>query len=390
MKQKFVVGDGLSALSFCFYNPTYTLITSGKPKRNIPFVFIHNCKTNRDFLRDLGISNFETEQVAVDFSAGKDAILLGKGITNNSAHQSGTNRVGYVDKNFTMEALRITEQDLCAKIHEQMDVNIITSEIESISGSHITFKEKEDESHPHSFGSTSLPYSEIIYTKHFLTLQKLMPHWDCGRDIELHDLYYKDIEFHPSFASTIKYFGEEKEYSKFVSNAINGLAAFEYRSGEREDVKTLKDARYSGILRPPPENILLVGRSATANPHWQIEDSVFVAREGYWLHKKMTEQKRYDHFVEDLSGVTGAERLSGLVLHCHSELSELIREISWKMNSKTNKAKTSVLEEGIDVFKLLMAILHHFNYTPREISEMFYSKSKTMWNRTLDEFYGGM
>jgi hypothetical protein len=327
----------------------------------------------------------EIEPVQIIPSENKsDAILKGKGTPSTQLYY-GTDRISNLGNNLVLNVLHITESQICDIIEQRLlsENRLIRDKVTSIRTSSFSLERE----------NVALPYAEIIYTGHFKDFKKLYPSWNPGAEFILTDLAYCEKDY-AGTNSTIEYFSRG-QYSKCVNNAVVKKTGLELKSPTKslpDDAIVIPDIRIKGTIAPAPENFLFLGRAATGNPHWRIEDSIFVAQEGYHLHKLLTEQHRFDYHLQRATGIPLVQRLANLILHTHSELSELYREINWKMNvSQKQKPKaSSILEEGIDVIKLIFAIFLHFQYTPREISEMFFAKSEIVWEKFLTDFYGGI
>jgi dimeric dUTPase (all-alpha-NTP-PPase superfamily) len=136
--------------------------------------------------------------------------------------------------------------------------------------------------------------------------------------------------------------------------------------------------------------VYFVGRFATAQSNWRIEDSIFVAKRGFLLSEVIKEQKRFNEALE-VRLPRGVEREQDLLLHLFSEVAELQRELRWKRNRPKRKDRvktTSVLEESVDCVKVILSILEGHSITERALMEAFEKKNRVVWLRFVEEFYG--
>lgn len=379
MSKRFVIGGGISAMAFAYYNRNVTLIDSSKNIVDSPFVFIHENRCTDKLLYDLGL---EKEVINVLIKPKQaDSVLRRKvGAGKDDMDYAGTLRISGIGPGNFLKAYNLSESSLCERLREEIKDQIIYGNLVGINETNIILEDK------------ILPYDEIISTMHFLGFQKLYPSWLPGDKIKTMDVSAVE-EPYTGKVSSIEYL--TGDVIRIFHNAGVKKIGKEYASPEvaPEGAKLHKDIRFHGQIAPPPEKVLFVGRFANANPHWLLEDSIFVAQEGYIWLKMLTEQRRFDYAITSVHPNIGFEaRIHNLLLHLHSEISELLRETNYKthIHEKSVVKSSSILEEGIDIIKLTMAILNMFNYTEREIYEMFKDKSSRIWKKFLDSFYGGV
>jgi hypothetical protein len=377
--RNFVIGGGISGYIFTLYNPEYYLICDkSESKYDNPFVFIQKNKYTTQLLNHLDLY---PDSIMVNIQADNSENVVNKKIAHKSKIQEryiGTDKIANISKNEQLEVYDITEVKICKEIEKRIEGKIIQGLAVEINADklYISNGDKYD-------------YDKIISTVHFNNFGAVMPSWNCGNDIKSESLFYS-VESSDVKNSKIEY-SCGRGIKKIVYNSIQKCIATEYKNN-RITAKELPNSRLSGRINPPPENVTFSGRFATANSHWRIEDSIFLATEGLLLSRMIDEQRRIDKAISNKSKIKGDLRIQKLILGAHSELSELLREIPWEMhvrNSSKVKA-TNVLEECIDIIKYIFAILHEYEYTPREISEMFFSKSAIVWNKFIQEFYGGV
>ena len=377
-----VVGGGISGLIFCFYNPRAILVRNSNNHLGNPFVFIQKNSYTEKLLKDLECS-CPVVSVKVKNSILQSKITSGKMNSPIDREYIGTDIIANVGKNDILTAYGIGEHELCKLIESKLTNRIIDDRVVLILPEQILLEK-----------SKAVNYSKLISTIHFKQFQKLCQSWEPGPGIKTADFYYRIDRLTSGFGNCIEYLCPDEENEgaiKRVDNKIIGSIGFEYKNCTKNTI-VLKDGRVFGYINPAPENVIFSGRFATANPHWRIEDSIFLADKGLLFAEMFEEQKRYDFLLKSKLQIAKDERVHRLILHLHSELSELLREINWKMNLRSKKTPqaTSILEEIVDVTKLTMAISLEYNYTPREIYEKFWTKSEINWKRLINEFYGGV
>jgi len=384
-----VLGAGITGLIFCFYNPRSVLIRDDNKRTENPFVFIQHNRYTETLLKDLGVS-VPVVGVKVNSVLSPDRVVEGKiGKGNFASEYIGTDRISNVGKNNLLRVYDISEKQLC---------DILESRIVNKTHNAKAIKVLADSNMIELETGVAIEYSRLISTVHFSIFEKLCPNWNVGEAVSAKDLFFSVHPKSDMRSSSISYFSKEDDsVIKTVTNKASGAVGVEYNGDHpnfvcSDDICKLPGARFFGNANPPPEGVIFSGRFATANSHWRIEDSIYLSLEGLFLAEMLDEQKRFDFTLKSRLGVKTEERVHRLILHAHSELSELLRETNWKMNVHNSKRvnATSVLEEGIDVIKLILAVLLEYCYTPREITEKFWDKSQTNWDKFLNEFYGGV
>jgi hypothetical protein len=375
-----VLGGGISGLITCFYNPRATLVRDSSSHMSNPFVFIQKNKHTDKLLSDIECSA-PIISVRVDNDIVQENVVSGKINSFCDREYIGTDIVANVGKNDILPVYCMSEQDLCEKIERKISNQIIDDKAVSILQDFVCLE-----------NGSLLAYDRLISTIHFKQFAEICPSWEPGDKIRACDFYYRIDRDSSVKRDCITYFsGRNDKIIKRVENRIVGGLGTEY-SCLVEGSLLMKDGRVSGTLNPAPDKVLFSGRFATGNSHWRVEDSIFIADKGMVLAEMLEEQKRCDALIKRKSPMSKDERVNKLILHIHSELSELLRETNWKMNIRKKKLPraTSILEEIIDVLKLAMAISLEYDYTPREIVDMFWGKSEQVWDRLIEEFYGGV
>jgi len=376
--RKIVLGGGISALSFLLYHPDAIAITEKVSKIDNPFVIIQKHPETENLMKTLDLSP-DVIGVEVRPELNSEEIISRKMRKNTNTKVIGTDRIANVDEGMKREAFEISERELLDEIYVKVEDRVVFDKILSIGNKYISCKKNK----------ISVSDKEIISTLHFLEYSKLHKTWRAS-GIVSKSRYY-EIKNAPELRKSSIIYGKEGNIAKIFKNSIVKKIGYEYVNKTENSIE-MKNSKFYGSLSPPPKNTVFIGRFATANPHYRLEDSLFVAQEGYPLCKMLTEQKRFDYYLEKRRPSRYSDRMKSLVLHTYTELSELLREIDWKENrsKKTPIKLTSILEESIDVIKLILSILAKNNYTEREIYRMFFEKSKVVWDRFLTEFYGGV
>jgi hypothetical protein len=375
--KKLVIGGGISGLGFAFYHMDSVVVAEESIKKDSPFVFIQENQYTSSMCVDLGLPT-DSEDVMV-YPREADDVVKDK-VGGLRSFFSGTDRIANIGEGFILKVISLRESQIVAALYEAVRSRVIHGKVVRIDGN-VAFLESGD----------SIEYEELISTMHFKAFEKVYGGWECGDDIQLVKMYIDEVEDKSVTKNKIAY-NCAKGISKMVENRITGSIGYELLDGKDREGSCREMSRFKGLLNPPPKNVTFVGRFATANPHWRIEDSIFIAQNGYMFSKMLNEQKRFDKAVDYANRTKALDRSKDLALHIHSEVSELVRELNLKTNRKEQRPvkATNILEEGIDIIKLVYGILNMYNYTEREIVEMFFSKTQKVWDRFLGDFYGGI
>lgn len=378
-----IIGSGLSGLIYAFYNPNSTIIMgkedSKKASFSNPFVFIQKNIWTERLLKDLGIT-VNSEMVNIELKD-KGGIIRDKvdGACENFIE--GTDRIANVGRGNMLEVFNVSGYELrhflLNIIVKRGVTKIIYKSVIKIYNGFVFLSD-----------STKVDYSKLISTVNFKIFERLCSYWKNKLPIKMKDLFC-EIKDYDGAENKIDYTGSELAV-KIVYNSIARKMAIEYRS----DCKfKIKDCRFVGSISPSPENIYFLGRFATANNHWRIEDSI-VCSINSQFYEMLEDQKRYDSAIKDKSGISGEKRIKELALCLYSKVGEVLKEINWRVDRKEESKKvnmTSVIQECVDIFKYCFAILGEYDqYTLREFIESFYKRDNDNWDKFLNNFYGGV
>lgn len=372
----YIIGGGISALTYAYYNKG-TVIADNIKIQNNPAVFIQKNKYTKKLLEDLNIQA-KTLECRINFEKSKEEIFKDKIGEEISKRFLGMDKIANVGKHLKLEIYDIKESDICRKLYEELENRVLVDTVEKIDKEFIYLK-----------SGKILPYERIITTMHFKKFEKVYPFWKSNSDCSF---IYFSINDNPEKEpeSFITYCKNEDVLKKIVYNNILNQTFYEYK--KETDGCCKLPSRIDKKVSPPPENIFFVGRFATGNPWWRLEDSIFIAQKGLVLSEFLNTQKRFDEIIEKQQNKTREERVKDMVLHIYSEANELIEQTDWKTNKVANKTirASTVLEEGTDIIKLVYGILLQYNYTERQIYEMFFEKDDRNWSRFLNDYYGGV
>jgi len=136
----------------------------------------------------------------------------------------------------------------------------------------------------------------------------------------------------------------------------------------------------------PPPNVRFVGRFATWNHTYKIQDVIKDALARYdfisiWNKQKDFNANFFDFNVKDIE--LQQKLTKDFVLHVEDEAHELLREINWKMDQYKIKEidRVHLLEEWIDIFKYWLGIGNVWGFTLEDFFNEFWRKSKIVDER---------
>jgi hypothetical protein len=138
-----------------------------------------------------------------------------------------------------------------------------------------------------------------------------------------------------------------------------------------------------------PPAVMFLGRYAEWNPDLVISDVIRRSSRKFFLNSIFAHQKafnkRFVSYAPDLGTVQHV--VKDYMLHLFSECDSLLNTINWKLGSKNeiNLDRDKVLEEWIDVYKFWLSIGLVFGFDVREFEDVYWKKSKKVEERYKDK-----
>jgi hypothetical protein len=399
-----VIGAGFSGLSFGIYGRDVLVVGKRQEAtRDDPFTFLHYTECVGRLLELVGISTNTVEVNISTRSQAPSGIVSSKLMRKDQRWTEGTDTVGWAKEGVSFRAFGTRMSAVCDAMRKSIPGRCIANaNVVAI------FRKGDGGFLLNLDDGRSVEAQSVISTVHYSIFADLFtPGWSPGNRVGTKDLLFTCEEYKEGMPSSISY-GREFESEewegavKIVRNGVCGMVGKEYENTpsnakaveDRYSDKCLirKGVRFYGRLNAPPQGVIFAGRFATANAHWQLEDSAFIAQNGMTLTNIMSEQARFDDaLVHEMGETNDAERAVKLVLHLYSEVGELLRELDWKMHKPRRRSKsTSVREELIDCIKLITAIASIMGFTEKEICDAFSEKSKVVWRKFAMENRGGV
>jgi len=144
----------------------------------------------------------------------------------------------------------------------------------------------------------------------------------------------------------------------------------------------LKGARiFRSFDNIAPQKVMFLGRYATWNPDVLMTDVIRKSAQKYAIEDIWSDQKAFNkHFVTYVPDPKYIQStVKNYVLHLVSEVFSLLGTINWKIDDPDDAVKLDrekILEEAIDVFKFWISIAHMFGFSVDDVVRMYWEKSK--------------
>lgn len=403
---KFVIGAGISGLIYAFYNPDFTVISSdigGKLKNDYlsATILLHDNIETRKLLRDLDLElepkthimrYFYQNELLENIPLSIKELMTAKKLTPWSD-------LGNLNINIKITDTTLSTEDIYIPIFKTSLMKIIKllcKQVNYKKGRVIRITDNEIITEDSRF-----EYTEIVSTIQAPIFWKLY-----GQD---KNLKYIPETFvlspTPPVSNThlkwdlIYFLDKELPYTR-VNKYGHDLYLYEFTGAisEKELKRALPDLIINhlytdpyGILitdlnNIPPPKIRFLGRFATWNHKYKIQDVVKDAQTKYDLLSVWNKQKEFNanFFDFNVQDEDLKERLTkDFVLHVTDEAYELLREVNWKMTEhKINPVnREKLLEEWIDVFKYWLGIGNVWGFEIEEFFEAFWKKSEIVDER---------
>ena len=399
---KFILGNGLSAKIFAFYNREYQIIgkdttmAGNKIAKNL--IFLHDCHYNRKFIIELKrISGKEIlmkeKNIPVEIfrnNSYEKEILEEekKEIIKQKLETSDGEKLNFINKTFE-DRLKLSESENGNLKTLEVDYKQIMEVLDGIIKSQII--------------DASLIKNIDIENKKIITEMNSYNYEVCISTINLRDFLFlsnKTIETEKleSLDTTITQ-GTEKEFlipeissqdaiiyfpqknfrfGKIVKR--NGICYAEQTGNFKEEnsviIKSARIVRRN--LNNNYEGVVFLGRYAEWNPDIRIQDIVRKSSEKIAMQRVWTDQKKFScnffDMQEDISLIQNNVKNVSLLMI--DEVFSLLGKINWKKHNKEKKLNIDeIKEEWIDCFKYLLTIGIEFGITYEDFLDAYWLKS---------------
>lgn len=397
---KYIVGGGISGLIYAYYNDDYTLISpdvGGKLKNDYlsSTVLLHDTAETKRLLEDLNLT-LEPKAHFMLYQYGgalhdhiplslKDGMVRKKltpwdklgelnipqeiadsTLSTNDNYipifKISTNKiVSILSKNLTVikdRVLRVTDNEIITQ-NDRLEYSELVSTIPAPIFWEIYGRPKQFGALPETFLLTDHPpviqtdpYWDLIYF-----LDKQVPFTRVNKNAQGDYLY--------EFTGKVT----EKDIKKFLPNAT---------------IKYLYTDPYALVTTDlnniPPPRVRFVGRYATWNHSYKIQDTIRDALLKYdfislWNKQKEFNTNFFNFNIKDLD--LRQKQTKNFILHILDQSTSLLNETNWEMKQYLEKdvAREKILEEWVDIFKYWLGLGNVWGFTPKDFFDEFWRKS---------------
>ena len=403
---KFILGGGVSGLIYGFYNRDYQVISpdiGGKLKTNYlgSTILLHDTPETKRLLEDLKLNPEPKAQVIRYFYHGK----IQENIPSNLKELMVTKKLtpwrelGKLNIDFKITDTTLSTNDIYIPIFKisldkviralAKEVRVIKDKVIRITAEEIV-TEKGRYKYTELISTIPAPvfwalYGEEKQLKYFpevFVLSKTSPipessiYWDLVYFIDK-NIPYTRVNKYSNESYLYEFTGDisKKEIAKLLPKL---------------EVISIYTDPYGIVITDlnniPPPNVRFVGRFATWNHTYKVQDVIKDALERYDFISVWNKQKDFNanFFDFNVKNIELQQKLTkDFALHVEDEIHELLGEINWKMDrykiKKVDRAR--LLEEWIDIFKYWLGIGNIWGFTLEDFFNEFWRKSKIVDER---------
>lgn len=410
---KLILGNGISAKIFAFYNPEYVRVApEGESqidkKAFHGCILLHKKKEVKEFLEDLGMKDIRAIKVPIYYyyrnkfvdAMPTDEIMemfLCKKLQGLARPSSLFPKESMINRTYMqtsmLEVYAINLQEIVDALDRALkDRRWIKVKIVQI-GDDIVIPERDSADLAYSHLVSTIPASVFweIYIGKYKEDKNFYGNSLFLRSMKRSVWENMDYPKFPAEENKILCYFPEKKYSfdrAWMVEEIHGDKIFVESSVPFANAEELKSARlvrnYNNI---PPPNVIFLGRYAEWNPDIMVHNVIVRCVRKYLLDSIWSDQKsfnkRFVNFSPDLVYVQ--QKVKDYILHLISETDSLLNTINWKIQdfSKDSKEvdRAEVLEEWIDIFKFWLSIGMMFGFSVADFEKMYWEKTEKVKER---------
>lgn len=402
--KKIILGNGISAKVFAFYNPEYIRIapsgeSQAERKSFLHLATLHRTRWSDEFLVDIELSDVEEDELSIGYwfkdkfcqSSPEGEVMelfLRKKLAGLKPPPSLFPKESMIYKPYlgtsTLYTYKIKLEEVMGALNKKMgERGIIDAKITAIHDGFVSLSNGQ-----------SLPYSHLVSTIPATMFWEIYEGKSQEKKVfHSNSLFLQTMDYstwldmgHPELKDKIICYFPEKKYPfdrVWQRKELYGDEIAIEGSMKFAEAIELKNARlirsYSNM---PPPNIIFLGRYAEWNPDIMVHNVIGRSANKYMMENIWSDQKFFNKkFVNYLPDITYVQTVvKDYILHLISETDSLLNTINWKMQDsdkldiKVNR--DAVLEEWIDVYKFWLSIGLMFGFTPADFEQMYWDKSK--------------
>jgi len=398
---KIVLGNGLAAKVFAFYNREYSIIGPENDYAtdeisNSTF-FLHTNSWNKAFLEDLEresgkpipSSIKKAEVLQLDDQGRLRRVITDKErqriIDKKLTDHTGT-KLQHKDSIFKKEENLSCAQDSSLEFID-VDLAEIVNRLDGIIADQVYSRDLVTELYPDkkilvTSGGAHIEYDKCISTIPADIFYKLTGHEFREKTLDTTIIpgTYSPVSNGPK--PSIIYIMNDDDLCKVIKRNKKDYCEF---TGVKAhpDAKVIKRAR---LVKSDNmkfyKDIIFLGRYAQWDPHIRLEDVIRRSSSKTVLQDIFDEQRefsaRYFDFEENIDDLQS--NIKNITLLMQDEMFSLLNEINWKLH-KPQKSKLDfdkIKEEWIDIFKYWLTIGVNLGMSPEDFVDAFYKKSKKL------------
>jgi len=402
--KKIILGGGISAKIFSFYNPEYIMIyPEGQAQvdcREFCYsMYLPKVSVCDSFLEELGLSSVETERIPIAYYyKGKihygrpegeiKELLLRKKLyglerpVSLFGTEAGVAEPFLDDKRDSMIVYRINFSDLLESINRCLaNRTRINAKAVEIDRKKIKLDNDRELEYSHLVSTIPAPIFWNIYSKKEREKKFYSASLYVG---SVKRNVWESMDY-PNLPDTIMcYFPESKfvfDRARTSVNILGDIVAVESPKPFQgaTELPAARIVRSYNNIAPP--KVMFLGRYAQWNPDVLISHVIAYSSQKYLLEKVWANQKffnqRFVNYSPDIVYVQ--ERVKDYILHMISETDSLLNTINWKLQDSDKRLnpvnREAVLEEWIDIFKFWLSIGLMFGFTPSDFEKAYWEKS---------------
>ena len=407
-----ILGNGLSAKIFAFYNREFQIIGPEGEQVDSPlfrnFLFLQNNVHNRKFLSDLEVVsgeqiNFLIKQANVVFYDGEQYVSTAddatkRNIIEKKLTDTDGNRLDFTSKVFET-GLRLSEEQGGLLSYIDVDFLDIRRVLDKVIHNQVLLRGM---------------VTDIDINERRLGVSGIHSEADCCYDVCVStipaDVFWKlskvdkgvfraldtsllvgdeeklDIPRIP-FENAIAYFPQENyEFSKVVKRGNICCAEITGHSKMFDDAVVFKRTRLMRELRNiPPRNVIFLGRYAEWNPEVRIQDVIRRSCSKNIMHAIWYDQRDFsgNFFVFDENLATIQSNIKEMLLLMSNESYDLLNSINWKKHHEVAKKLDyeKIKEEWIDIYKYWLSIGINLGISFEDFVDIYVKKSEQLYDK---------
>lgn len=383
---KYVLGSGLNALIFAYYNPDFTVLETRPPQGDegagTGSVVLYENPENLKLLKDLGLALHSVKGKILYYYNGKCYPYMAEPVLTDYVMK----KLNYDETLLGRDRTLTIEGDefsyfLCpiGDLYERlrMHVEVVSCTCDAIYRGFLS-------------SSRGTRYYDILVST--LPAPVFWKLWrgrkPDGLELRGGGATFVIKEEPPEELQgqdfSVAYFADSRDFHKVLHLGRN--YTYEYPD-QREGVYKEHSFLKTDPHNVPPTNVLFCGRHARWQHGWRLHDTVRMATENYtWermWNRQAAFQANFSDYNREIDGLT--EDTIYQMACVDSELHSLLNALNWKRWIPGEKIdRACVLVEYVDALKFMLGLGAIWGFSADEVARRFHTKS----NEVEEAYYG--